>query len=367
MTCTFDIAVIGGGIMGCGAALQLAGGGMNTVILEQGDIGGGASGVNAGTLSMQLKRVKLMPYAIKGHAEWESMGSSVGFKKTGGYTLAFNDREAELLNERMNMKREAGANITFIEPSKLENIEPHLTKKIVAASYCPDDGFANSSLTGQYYRNRIEEAGIHFFERYKVTGIRSTSEGYEINSGSETISARRILLACGGWMKTIAAMLGADLPIRARVNTVSVTERAPKFINSVIGHATGLLTMKQKDNGTLLIGGGWQGKGKPEDGRGNVSIDSLIPNLQLAQFVVPELSKIRIIRSWTGFESNVPDFYPLAGKLPNNDNVFILGCVRGGYTIGPYISKLMGDYILDKELELPLFDPSRKMEEGKLI
>jgi glycine/D-amino acid oxidase-like deaminating enzyme len=213
----------------------------------------------------------------------------------------------------------------------------------------------------------IEEAGIHFFERYKVTGIRSTSEGYEINSGSETISARRILLACGGWMKTIAAMLGADLPIRARVNTVSVTERAPKFINSVIGHATGLLTMKQKDNGTLLIGGGWQGKGKPEDGRGNVSIDSLIPNLQLAQFVVPELSKIRIIRSWTGFESNVPDFYPLAGKLPNNDNVFILGCVRGGYTIGPYISKLMGDYILDKELELPLFDPSRKMEEGKLI
>ena len=168
-------------------------------------------------------------------------------------------------------------------------------------------------------------------------------------------------------MKTIAAMLGADLPIRARVNTVSVTERAPKFINSVIGHATGLLTMKQKDNGTLLIGGGWQGKGKPEDGRGNVSIDSLSPNLQLAQFVVPELSKIRIIRSWTGFESNVPDFYPLAGKLPNNDNVFILGCVRGGYTIGPYISKLMGDYILDKELELPLFDPSRKMEEGKLI
>ena len=173
MTCTFDIAVIGGGIMGCGAALQLAGGGMNTVILEQGDIGGGASGVNAGTLSMQIKRVKLMPYAIKGHAEWESMGSSVGFKKTGGYTLAFNDREAELLNERMNMKREAGANITFIEPSKLENIEPHLTKKIVAASYCPDDGFANSSLTGQYYRNRIEEAGIHFFERYKVTGIRN--------------------------------------------------------------------------------------------------------------------------------------------------------------------------------------------------
>ena len=82
---------------------------------------------------------------------------------------------------------------------------------------------------------------------------------------------------------------------------------------------------------------------------------------------MPELSKVRIVRSWTGFEANVPDFYPLAGKLPNKDNAYILSCVRGGYTIGPYIGKLMGDYILGKETEMPLFDPSRKIEAGRLI
>ena len=363
----FDIAIVGGGIMGCGAALRLDEGGMSTIVLEQGDMGQGASGVNAGTLSMQIKRVKLMPYAIKGHAEWAAMGEAVGFKKTGGYTLAFNDHEAELLSARMTMKREAGADISFVTPSELSAVEPYLAKKVVAASYCPDDGYANSSLTGTYYRRRIEDAGIHFIERFKVTYIRRTSEGYEINSGNQTISARRILLACGGWMKDVAAMIDADLPIRARVNTVSVTERAPKLMNSVIGHATGLLTMKQKENGTVLIGGGWQGKGTPQQGRGSVSMDTLTPNLQLAGFVVPALSKVRIVRSWTGFEANVPDFYPLAGKLANNDNAFVLGCVRGGYTIGPYISNLMGDYILGKEPEMPLFDPARKMEEGKLI
>ena len=80
------------------------------------------------------------------------------------------------------------------------------------------------------------------------------------------------MIAAGGWSKNIAAMMGVDLPIRARINTVSVTERAPRLMNSVIGHATGLLTMKQKDNGTVLIGGGWQGTGSPEDGRGNVSV-----------------------------------------------------------------------------------------------
>ena len=367
MTPIYDIAVIGGGIMGCATALRLEAGGMTVAILEKGDLCGGASGVNAGTLSMQIKRVKLMPYAIKGHAEWEKMGADVGFHKTGGYTLAFNDREAELLHERMKMKRDAGADISFISPEILAEKEPYLAKKIVAASYCPDDGYANSLLTGQYYRRKIKDCGIHFNEQFDVTYIRSTSEGYEISSPNKTVVANRILFAAGGWTKKLAAMIGVDLPIIARVNTVSVTERAPRLMNSVIGHATGLLTMKQKENGTILIGGGWQGKGTPEGGRGTVTLDSLVPNLQLARFAVPAFSKVRIVRSWTGFEASVPDFYPLAGKLANKDNAFVLGCVRGGFTIGPYISKLMGDYILGREPEMPLFDPARKIEEGKLI
>lgn len=359
MNIIFDIAIIGGGIMGCATALRLCEGGMRSVVLEQGDICSGASGVNAGTLSMQIKRVKLMPYALKGHAEWEKMGKEVGFHKTGGYTLAFNDKEAELLKQRMSLKQEAGADISFVTDKELYKFEPKLAKKVVAASYCPDDGYANSLLTGQYYRKKLEQENVFYYENFKVTSIRETSDGYEICSGGKTVVAKRILLACGAWMEKIADMIDVYLPIKARVNTVSVTERAPRLINTIIGHASGLLTMKQKENGTILIGGGWQGKGTPEQGRGRVSLETLIPNLQLAKFAVPKLSKIRIVRSWTGFEANVPDFYPLAGALAKKNNAFVLGCVRGGYTIGPYISKLMGDYILGREPEMPLFDPSR--------
>ena len=98
MTARYDIAVIGGGIMGCATALRMAEGGMHATVLDQGDLGQGASGVNAGTLSLQIKRVKLMPYALKGHQEWEAMGDAVGFRKTGGYTLAFTERESDLLH-----------------------------------------------------------------------------------------------------------------------------------------------------------------------------------------------------------------------------------------------------------------------------
>lgn len=360
---TFDLAVVGGGIMGCATALRVAEGGMRPIVLDQGDLGQGASGVNAGTLSLQIKRVKLMPYALKGHHEWERMGDAVGFHKTGGYTLAFTDREAELLHQRQALKAEAGAPITFVSDSQLRAVEPNLTQKVLAASYCPEDGYANSSLTGQYFRGRLRERSVPFRERSAVSEIAREGEGFALVTSSGPVRAKRLLLAAGAWLKPVAALLGVNLPVRARINTVSVTERMPLLVSTVIGHATGLLTMKQKTNGTVLVGGGWQGRGSPQEGRGQVAAVSLQPNLALAQYALPALANARVVRSWTGFEANVPDFYPLAGALPGVENAFVLGCVRGGYTIGPYISLLMGDLILGRQPELPLFDPARNFDE----
>lgn len=360
----YDIAVIGGGIMGCAAALHVANGGMRPIVLEQGDIGQGASGVNAGTLSMQIKRIKLMPYAIRGHQRWEAMGDAVSFRRTGGYTLAFTAREAELLEERMALKREAGADIRLVRMNELRTAEPGLSHQVIAASYCPDDGYANSSLTGCYYRARLNEGGIAYREHSPARAIHRAKTGFTIETPNGRVRAARLLLATGGWTRQAAAMLGVDLPVRARINTVSVTERMPPLFKTVIGHATGLLTMKQKANGTVLIGGGWQGRGRPDEGRGDVVSDQVMPNVALAQFALPDLGRARVLRSWTGFEANVPDFFPLAGDLPGIPDAYVLACVRGGYTIGPYIAELMGDHILGNEPEQPLFDPGRDFKES---
>jgi glycine/D-amino acid oxidase-like deaminating enzyme len=259
----------------------------------------------------------------------------------------------------MALKREAGAPIVMKGPSEIRQLEPGLNRAVVLASYCAADGYANSSLTGSYYRSVLADAGIAVRERQPVESIERQTRGYRLVTSGGTISASRLLLACGAWTKPAAAMLGLDLPIRVRINTVSVTERQPRLVGSAIGHATGLLTLKQKDNGTVLIGGGWQGKGTPAEGRGQVVPDTLLTNLRLAQFAVPALASARLMRVWTGFEANVPDFYPLAGALPGLPGAFILACVRGGYTIGPYMGRLVGDLILGREPEMPLFDPAR--------
>jgi len=260
-----------------------------------------------------------------------------------------------MLEERMELRRQTGAPIEMVSSSRVAAIEPGLTSKVAAASWCAADGYANASLTGTYYRARLKQADVAIRERAAVTAI---DPGFTIRANIP-VRTSRVLLATGAWLKVSGRMIGLDLPVRARVNTVTVTERGPKLIGSVIGHATGLLTLKQKANGTVLIGGGWQGDGAPEAGPGQVRSATLLPNLQLAQFAVPDLGRLRVVRSWTGYEGNVPDFYPLAGAAPGIAGAFLLGCVRGGYTIGPYIGALMGELILGRTPELPLFDPAR--------
>ena len=355
----YDLIVIGAGIMGATAALRAAEGGMRVIVVEREAAGSGASGVNAGTLSLQIKRVRLMPYALRGYEWWRQAGEDVGFKRTGGYFLAFNAAEHALLTERMTLKREAGAPIEFVSPAEVRAREPALSERIVGASYCAADGYADSTRTGAYLRSLLRAAGVPLREHVPVRAIDAGDGGFRVTTPEGPIDARRLLIASGAWSASVAAMLGVTLPINVRVNTVSVTEPGPKRLSAAIGHATGLLTLKQKPNGSYLIGGGWQGRGSPATGRGEVAGETLLQNLRLARFAVPALAHTRVIRSWTGFEASVADFYPLAGALPGVPGVFVLACVRGGYTIGPCIGPLVADLLLGRDPELPLFDPAR--------
>jgi len=356
---TSDAVIVGGGIMGSATALRLSEAGMKVTLIESSLLGMGASGVNAGTLSLQIKRVALMPYALKEHALWKRAGEAVGYHQPGGLTLAFTARESEILTQRMMARREAGAPIEMISTKQARDREPELTSKLVAATYCAEDGYANSSRTGVYYRQLLHNAGVQVLEQSHVVSIDADGNEVNVRTSSEIFSASRVLLATGAWARAMSEKIGHSLQIKVRVNTVSVTERMPKILGSVIAHASGLLTMKQSANGTTLIGGGWQGRGTPEFGHGEVVPSTLIANLRLAQYALPPLTKARLVRAWTGFEAHTPDFFPLAGLLPGTTNMYVLCCVRGGYTIGPYIGQLMGDFMLDRQPELPLFDPGR--------
>ena len=361
----YDAAVIGGGILGCSTALNLARGGMRVAVLERRGLGMGASSVNGGTLAMQTKTVAMIPYHLRSLELWRTagdwLGSDVGFRSPGSLVAAFTDAEAEMQESRMTERQAAGAPIEFVGLDQARTIEPGLTEDAKLVSYCPIDSYANPMVIAKAYRGALVGDGVAIREGTAVEGIERDGEEFSIRLGDQRLAARRVVLAGGAWLKGMAAWLGVELPVAALVNLLAITERARPVMRTVASVANGLLTLKQFDNGTVLIGGGWLGHGDLVQGGVEIMPDQLVANVRLARHVIPGLAGTRVARGWLGLNCHVPDWKPVIGPLPGVPGAFVIGCCRSGFTGGPILGRLLAQKMLSGETEMPLepFDPAR--------
>jgi len=360
----FDVAVIGAGVMGCSTALHLARAGMKVALLDRGAICREASGVNAGTLTMQMTRAALIPYALRAHAMWIDMGAwcaggSVAALACPGLSVAFTDAEAALLETRATARRAAGAPIELVDGARARQIEPGLSAAALMAGHCPIDGFAAAYLTGRAFRGALVEAGVDLRENCAVTGI---DPGFRLRTAAGPLAAKRVVLAGGVWLEEMAAWLGVRLPIKVLVNQLVVTEKMPPVMGTVLGIASGLLSLKQYPNGSVLIGGGWQGLGDRMRGGLAVLPEAMLGNMRLAAHTIPALRDARILRAWTGLEAETADALPAMGPIPGVPDAWIIGSVHSGYTSGPVMGRVLAQAIAGETPVLPLFPIDRLLE-----
>lgn len=364
----FDAIVIGGGVMGCTTALFLARGGMRVALVERDALCRAASGVNAGTLTLHMTRAALVPYAIRAWHMWMNakswLGSGVAATAAPGLSLAFTPAEQDLLRARAAARREYGAQIGLLDPAAALAVEPGLNPRMLEAAHCDMDGFASAYLTGRAYRAALREANVEIVEYTAVRRIEREGGVYRVHGARRDdaplrLNGARLVLAGGVWLEPMLAMLDVNVPVKTLVNQLVVTERMPRVMRTVLSIANGLLSMKQFANGTVLIGGGWQGVGDRENGPVETIPQNLQGNLRLAQHVIPALASARVARIWLGLESETADAMPMLGPIAGHDGAWVIGCVHSGYTSGPFMGKLLAQAMLGSEPELPLFDPAR--------
>ena len=363
----YDAIVIGGGVMGCSTALHLAQGGMRVALVDRGPLCREASGVNAGTLTLHMTRAALVPYAMRAWQMWmESekwLGMGVLATHVPGLTLAFTEAECELVELRAKARREYGAPIEVISAARAREIEPGVHPGLLKAGYCDIDGFASAYLTGRAFRHALAAAGVDVIENTPVEGIDSGDAGHVVRFGGavgrEALQARRVVLAGGVWIENMLAWLGVQIPIKVLINQLIITERVRPLMRTVLSVANGLLSLKQFANGTVLIGGGWQGDGDRERGGVESRPQNLVGNMRLAAYAVPALAEARIARIWLGLEAETADAMPIIGDVPGVPQAYVVGSAHSGYTSGPFMGRIMAQHILGQQPELPLFDPAR--------
>jgi glycine/D-amino acid oxidase-like deaminating enzyme len=359
----YDALVVGAGVMGASAALWLGRAGMRVALVDRGRICRSASGVNAGTLTLHMTRAALIPYAMRGHALWASagdwLGHDVGVVPTAGLCLAFTDAEAQLLEARVRARVDAGAPIEIVSPARARSIEPGLSDHLRLAAFCPVDGYAAAYETGHAYARALAAAGVELVEEEAIEAVDRDGGGFVARGRTRELRGRRLILAGGVWLESMLGWLGLDVPIKVLVNQLAVTERLRPAMRTVVTVANGLLSLKQFPNGTVVVGGGWQGIGDRERGGVEVVPERLIGNLRLAAWAVPALRRGRLVRAWLGLEAETADAMPILGAVPGVPDAYAIGSVHSGYTSGPYMGRLLADLISGREPALPIFPLDR--------
>ena len=360
-----EIAVVGGGVAGMSTALFLARAGRDVVVLERGVPWGDASGANAGTLSLQVKRTEVLDLCKLSLDVWKRFGAEmdidVGYGQPGGLRVATNDAEVAHLREYSEEQRQGGLDFEWMEGNQLRDMAPWLSTSVRAATFCAEDAYSSPLLCGGALPAAVGKAGGRIVGHAEVTDLKRENGGYRIETKRGAMRVKVLVITAGPWSGQLARMLDVALPIYVDVNMLSVTEPAPKILDRVITHIGGILSLKQLANGTILIGGGWQGRGRFAGMEKFADHVRLGQNLTTAVSVVPDLAKLRLVRTWAGYEAVAPDALPAFGRLPGNDGAYIAAAARGGFTFGPAQGLLISEMILGKPSSTPIgrFDPAR--------
>lgn len=348
---TADIVIIGAGVSGLATALPLAKAGRDVLVLDKAEPWSDASGANAGTLSVQVKRREALRPTRDAIQLWERMaedyGIDVGFGRPGGLRVATTDRQVAYLRNAVAEQRDEGIEVEFLQANALRAIAPWLGPDVKAASFCEWDAYSSPLAAGNAMISGARALGATIEGGTPVTSIRHDIRGdYIVNTSRGEVRARQIVDTAGAWAGEIAAMLEASFPVEVDINMLTVTEPAPRLVDKVVTHAGGVLSVKQYPNGTYLIGGGWQGRGSVAAGTKEIDYQRFVHNMRVAAVVIPALADLRIVRTWAGYEAVAPDALPVMGRLAGHDAAWVLACARGGYSQAPALGAKLADMIL---------------------
>lgn len=387
---TYDVAVVGGGLVGCATAFYLSKAGAKVVLLERGQLNRGASGRNAGSLHFQLEHrliqdidaeteqleyyVGLALLAIK---LWRSIESDLDTDTQlgmhGGLMIAETDAEIELAERKQRIEKSQGLQVELISGEEARTLAPYLSHRVRAALYCPDEGHCNPRLVTLAYASRAQAAGAQVVPGAAVTHLHRDSSGWEIGysaanskQATQTVRCTSVLNAAGVWAPQISRLAHLHLPLYPVALMMSVTERVKPFVGHLIQHVGRRLSLKQNEDGNVLIGGGWTGRLREESGNwsssmeADIQYESLQGNLKTATDIVPEVGALRLLRTWTGSTAITADQLPVLGEMSEAPG-FYVAAGGSGFTYGPVYAKLMSELILTGEVSYPImpFSPAR--------
>ena len=229
----YDIAVIGGGVVGGLVARELTKYKLNVVIIEKSDdVAMGASKANSsivhggydpipGTLKAKLN--------VKGAAMMAELcrDLDVHYQNNGSVVLAFNEEQDAHVKALYERGVENGVpQLSVLTGDEVRKLEPHISPAVTSALLCESSGIVCPYMLTVASIGNAMDNGAELVTEFCVKSITNNGNEYEISDGSKTIKAKYVVNAAGLYSDDIAKMLGDNYTIVAKKGQYMLLDRS---------------------------------------------------------------------------------------------------------------------------------------------
>lgn len=372
MTEYTQVAVIGGGVVGCAILYHLAKAGRKDVLLlERSELTSGSSWHAAGNLfalTRPSNAQRLQAYSINLYPDLEKeSGQPLGFHKTGGLHLATSDDEVTTLANNRARARRNGVEAEWISFDEARDMAPIIdTTKLKAILWEPEKGSVDPSSATNAYAAAARGMGAKVRRHTPVTAtVQRPDGGWTITTPEGEIHADYLVNAAGLWAREVAALAGITLPLMPVEHHYLVTEDIPEI--AALDHRIPVITeseagyySRQEGKG-LLLGAyenrchHWAVDGTPPDFGHELlenDLGRMEENFAVACDRMPALGRAGVKSVINGPMIFSPDLGPLIGPHPDLKNYFCACGVMTGFNQAGGIGKTIAEWIIQGEPEL---------------
>ena len=369
-----DVAIIGGGIVGCAAAYYLAKQGIKAIVIDK-DPGVGlqASGRNGGGVRQHGRRAAL-PLAMESVKLWATLAKELDadleYVRTGNLKIALDEISAESYERELAWEYENGLDdVRLLTAAECHELVPGMTGRVVAGKLCSSDGIANPMLVTPAFARASAKLGVKFLLNTTVTSLLqqgTTVCGVKTDPGE--IEARVVINTAGPWAARFTAEAGCPIIIGPGRSQLLITERLRRtYIKSWVT-ISGLGYMRPTHSNNLLIGSAGT---RNDQYQCQVDYHSAAIQVRRLCNLLPWLKEVSIIRAFSGITEYTPDSEPYIGAVPGVSGLYVAAGFAGeGFCPGPLTGKILAEMIsgIEPRISLEPFRPNRfapSIGEGK--
>jgi glycine/D-amino acid oxidase-like deaminating enzyme len=355
----FDVAVIGGGLVGSAIAWGLAKRGLRVGVLDEGDVAYRASRGNFALIWVQSKGLGMPAYSawtMRSANLWPELaemletqtGIDVAFQRPGGFNLALSERELaarqQLLQRIQDQPGMRRFDFEMLDHARVAQALPQIGPQVAGASYSQYDGHCNSLRLFRALNAGMQQLGVAYLPAHRVENVATKGGEFRLTTGHGEFRAPKVVLAAGIDNVRLAPMVGLDVPVRPQRGQLIVTEKAAPFLHYPVQ------TVRQTDEGGVMLGDSQEEAGP--DPTVTSPVISVLADRAVRMF--PLLSALNIVRTWAALRVMTKDGFPIYDRSDACPGAFAAS-VHSGVTLAAAHALVLAPHIADGALPPDVF------------